>query len=153
MANTYSQLNVHCVFAVLGRENFILNHFRNELHSYIAGILKGDKSFPLAVNGWLDHVHLFFELPVSMRVSDQMRMVKASSSKWINENKFLRGRFAWQEGYGAFSYSKSQRNSVIRYIMNQEAHHKNVTFREEYIGLLKKFEVNFSDQYLFEFYS
>jgi putative transposase len=152
MANTYSQINIHCVFAVKGRENFITKDFRDDLHRYISGILNGDQSYSLAVNGWMDHVHAFFELPVTMAISDQMRMVKASSSKWINDNNFLSGRFSWQEGYGAFSYSRSQRNSVIKYIMNQEAHHKKMSFREEYLDLLKKFEIPFENQYLFEFY-
>jgi putative transposase len=89
MANTYSQLNIHCVFAVNGRQNVITKNFRDDLHRYMSGILKGDGSFPLAVNGWMDHVHAFFELPVTMSVSDQMRMLKATSSKWINDNKSL----------------------------------------------------------------
>jgi putative transposase len=118
----------------------------------MAGILKGDGSYPLAVNGWLDHVHVFFELHPGMCVSDQMRMLKASSSKWINDNKFLKGKFNWQEGYGAFSYSRSQRDNVIQYIMNQEEHHKKQSFREEYLGLLKNFEIQFEEKYLFEFY-
>ena len=87
-----------------------------------------------------------------MTISDQMRMLKATTSKWINDNKLVKGRFQWQEGYGAFSYSRSQRNSVIKYITNQEAHHKKKTFREEYLELLKKFEIPFEDKYVFEFY-
>ena len=100
----------------------------------------------------MDHVHAFFELPVGTAVSDQMRLVKANSSKWINDSKLVKGRFSWQEGYGAFSYSRSQRDSVIKYIINQEEHHKKKTFREEYLGLLKKFEIPFEDKYVFEFY-
>ena len=152
MANTYSQLNIHCVFAVKSRENIITADYRDALHSYMYGILKNDKTFPLAVNGWKDHVHVFFELPVTASVSDLVRMLKATSSKWINDNKFVKGKFSWQEGYGAFSYSRSQRNSVIRYIMNQEAHHRKVTFREEYLDLLEKFQIGYDDKYLFEFY-
>ncbi len=152
MVDTYSQLNVHCIFAVQDRANFITKDFRDDLHMYISGILRQDGSYPLAVNGWMDHVHVFFELPVTMRVSDQMRMVKATSSKWINDHRFVRGKFRWQEGYGAFSYSRSQRNSVIKYIMNQEQHHRTVKFREEYLGFLRKFQIPFKDQYLFEFY-
>lgn len=152
MANTYTQLNIHCVFAVHGRENYITSNFREDLFRYMSGILKGDKSFPLAVNGWLDHVHVFFELQPTMCVSDQMRMLKATSSKWINDNKFLLGKFRWQEGFGAFSYSRSQRDGVIKYIMNQEKHHQKQSFREEYLDLLQKFEVPFEDKYLFEFY-
>ena len=94
----------------------------------------------------------FFELSVTMAVSDQMRMLKATSSKWINDNKLVKGKFIWQEGYGAFSYSRSQRDSVIQYIVKQEDHHRHQTFREEYLDLLKKFEIPFEDKYVFEFY-
>lgn len=152
MANTYSQINIQCVFAVKGRENFIMRGFRDDLHRYISGTLKEVGSYPLAVNGWKDHVHAFFELPVTTAVSDLMRTVKASSSKWINENGFLKGKFTWQEGYGAFSYSRSQRDTVIKYIINQEDHHKRVSFKEEYLALLRKFEIPFEDRYVFEFY-
>ena len=152
MANTYSQLNIHSVFAVKGRDNIITKNFRDDLHRYMAGILKNDGTFPLAIGGWNDHVHAFFELPVTMSVADQMRMLKATSSKWVNDKKFVRGKFIWQEGYGAISYSRSQRDSVIKYIMNQEADHKKVTFREEYMGFLKKFQIDYDDKYLFEFY-
>jgi putative transposase len=152
MANTYSQLNIHCIFAVTGREHIITNNFRDELHSYMSGILRNDGAFPLAVGGWNDHVHVFFELPVTMTVSKQMQMLKATSSKWINDNRLVKGKFSWQGGYGAFSYSRSQRDSVIKYIMNQEEHHTTKTFREEYLELLKLFEVEFDEKYLFEFY-
>lgn len=151
-ANTYSQLNIHCVFAVKGRDNFITKDFRSDLHRYIAGILKKDGSYPLAINGWPDHIHVFFELPATLAVADQMRMLKATSSKWINDNKFISEKFSWQEGYGAFSYSRSQRDKVIRYIMTQEEHHKKQAFRKEYLGLLRAFEISFKDEYVFEFY-
>lgn len=151
MANTYSQLNIHCVFAVKGRENLITSNFRDNLHRYMSGILKNDDSFPLAVNGWKDHVHVFFELPVTMSVSKQMQMLKSSSSKWINDNKLVQGKFSWQEGYGAFSYSHSQRDNVIKYIINQEQHHKTHTFKDEYLELLKKFNIEFDGKYLFDF--
>lgn len=149
MANTYTQINIHCVFAVKGRENIITKNFRDDLHRYISGILKNDNAFPLAVGGWLNHVHVFFELHPESKISDLMRMTKSTSSKWINDNKLVKGKFQWQEGYGGFSYSRSQRNDVIKYIMNQEAHHKGQTFKEEYLGLLKKFEIDFDEQYVF----
>ncbi|HSI70434.1 MAG TPA: IS200/IS605 family transposase [Gillisia sp.] len=152
MANTYSQINIHCVFAVKGRQNIINKSFRDDLHKYMSGILKNDNAYPLAVGGWKDHVHVFFELLPDIKISDLMRMLKATSSKWINENKLIAGKFQWQEGYGAFSYSRSQRNDVIQYIMNQEKHHRNKTFREEYFELLEKFEINFKEEYVFEFY-
>src|SRR5215813_1965371 len=149
MANTYSQINIHCVFAVKGRENILADHFRDDLFRYIHGILKKNNVFPLAVGGWKDHVHVFFELKPDIKISDLMRMVKASSSKWINEQGFLRGKFNWQEGYGAFSYSRSQRDTVINYIINQEKHHKSKTFREEYLELLRRFEIEYKNEFVF----
>jgi REP element-mobilizing transposase RayT len=137
---------------VKGRENLITKQFRDELHSYMSGILRGDGAYPLAVGGWKDHVHVFFELNPDTKISDLMRELKSTSSRWINDHKHVRGKFQWQEGYGAFSYSRSQRNDVITYIENQEKHHETKTFREEYLGLLKKFEIEFKDEYVFEFY-
>ncbi len=106
----------------------------------------------MAVNGYKDHVHIFFEYNPSFSVSDLIRDIKSGSSKWINDQKIIVGKFSWQEGYGGFSYSKSQRNSVINYIMNQEQHHKNKTFKEEYLQLLKDFDIEFQNEYVFEFY-
>jgi len=152
MANTYTQMNVHAVFAVQGRENIITKNFRDELHKYIYGILANLKQYPLSVNGWKDHVHIFFEmLPVS-NLSDIVQVVKTNSSKWINENKYIQGKFNWQKGYGGFTYSKSQRDNVINYIVNQEKHHSETSFRIEYLELLKIFNIPFEDKYLFEFY-
>jgi len=152
MANSYSQISIHCVFAVKHRDNFIIKQWRNDLHKYISGILseKGAKS--LAVGGWKDHVHLFFGMPVTISISDLMGTIKANSSKWINDQNFVKGKFEWQAGYGAFSFSRSQRNTVIRYIMNQETHHETKTFKEEYLKMLNDFEVNYNDKYLFDFY-
>jgi hypothetical protein len=116
------------------------------------GILKNDGVIPLAVGGWLDHVHVFFELPPNSKISDLIMMLKATSSKWINQNNFVEGKFQWQKGYGAFSYARSQRNTVIKYIMNQEVHHRNKSFSKEYIDILKNFEIEFKDEYIFEFY-
>ena len=152
MANTYTQLNVQTVFAVKGRDNFITSNFRDELFGYISGILKNIKQYPLAVNGYNDHVHIFFELNPSSSVSDVLEIVKANSSKWINTNKFVKGHFEWQRGYGGFTYSRSQRNDVIQYIMHQEKHHATKPFREEYLEMLKKFEIEYDERYIFEFY-
>ncbi len=152
MANTYTQINIHAVFAVQGRENILKSEFRNEIFKYMYGILKNNKQFPLAINGYQDHVHLFFELHPTSALSDVVRIVKTNSSKWINERKFLPGKYAWQEGYGAFSYSRSQRNSVIQYIMKQEEHHKKRPFKEEYLELLIKNEIEYDQNYVFEFY-
>jgi putative transposase len=152
MANTYSQISIQVIFAVKGREHVITNDFRSRLHEYITGIIRGNKQKPLAVNGWKDHVHAFFAMEPRVNVSDIVRDIKASSSKWINDEHLTKGKFFWQTGFGAFSYSKSQRDDVIRYILNQEKHHQRQTFREEYLELLRKFEVEFDEKYLFEFY-
>ena len=152
MANTYSQITIHSVFAVKYRENFITKDWRDNLHQYISGIItkKGAKS--LAVGGWKDHVHILFGMPVTTCISDFMSMVKANSSKWINEQNFLENKFQWQDGYAAFSYARSQRNIVINYIINQEEHHRTKSFREEYLKMLSDFDVAYDDKYLFEFY-
>jgi REP element-mobilizing transposase RayT len=152
MANTYTQINIHAIFAVKGREKIITEKFREELFKFISGTLKNIGQYPLAVNGYKDHVHIFFELHPTKALSDIMRQVKANSSKWINDEHKVLGKFSWQEGYGGFSYSRSQRDNVINYIINQEKHHKESSFRDEYMNLLKKFEINFKDEYVFEFY-
>ncbi len=152
MANTYSQISIQVVFAVKHRENIITTDFRNRLHEYITGIIIGNKQKPLAVNGWKDHVHVFFGMEPSVCISDIVRDIKAGSSKWINDHHFVKGKFHWQDGYAAFSYSKSQRDPVIKYIVNQEQHHRRKTFREEYLELLRKSEIEFDEKYLFEFY-
>jgi REP element-mobilizing transposase RayT len=153
MANTYTQMNVQAVFAVKGRENFLLANFRTNVFQYISGILKETGQYPLAVNGTHNHVHIFFELNPTTSVAEVMEKVKANSSRWINENKYVPGKFEWQRGYGGFTYSRSQRNDVIQYIINQEKHHHRQTFKEEYLEMLRKFEVNFDDRYIFEFYN
>lgn len=152
MANAYTQINIHAVFAVKGRENLLHDQYIHRLFEYISGIMVNLKQYPLAVGGYKNHVHVFFELNPDTKLSDIMEKVKANSSKWINQNKFVMGHFEWQSGYGGFSYFRSQRNAVIKYIMKQEDHHRIQTFREEYIAILKKFEIEFKDQYLFEFY-
>lgn len=152
MANTYTQLNIHGVFSVKGRKNFLLDHFRPELFKYISGTLKNINQFPLAVNGYRDHVHVFFELNPISSVSDIMQVIKSNSSKWINEQNYLDGKFNWQSGFGAFSYSRSQRDNVINYILNQEQHHAKGSFKDEYLELLRKFEIDYKDAYIFYFY-
>lgn len=150
MANTYTQINVQLIFAVKGRENLLKDSFRQDLFKYIGGILKTIKQYPLAVNGYKDHVHAFFELNPTNSVSELARIIKTNSSKWINEQKFLNHKFNWQSGYGAFSYSRSQRDYVIKYIMKQEEHHKKKSFKEEYLDFLKAFEIKYNSEYLFD---
>ena len=150
MANTYSQISIHVIFAVKGRENLLHDKFRNDVFKYISGILSNLHQKPLAVGGMPDHVHVFFGMSTDSKLSDIVRDVKANSSRFINENKFVKTKFHWQEGYGAFSYSRSQRDSVIKYIINQEKHHSKKSFKEEYLELLTKFEVEYFNRYLFE---
>ncbi len=149
MGNTY--ISIQAVFAVQSRGNFITSEWRDNLHRYIAGIIQKEAT-SLAVGGWKDHVHIFMGLPPVLSISEMLKLVKANSSKWINTQKFTRGKFQWQEGYSAFSYSKSQRDAVINYIMKQEEHHRMKTFKEEYLDMLKNFEVDYNEKYLFEFY-
>jgi putative transposase len=151
MPNTYSQISIQAVFAVKGRENIITHEWRNNLHSYIAGIIQKEAK-SLAIGGWKDHVHIFFGMSPKLCISELIQTVKANCSKWINEQKFLKGKFQWQEGFGAFSYSKSQRDAVIKYIVKQEEHHRKRTFRDEYLEMLNKFEVEYDEKYHFEFY-
>lgn len=150
--NAYTQFNIHLVFVVSSRENVLLPFFEERLYEYFGGILKTKGHYPLSVNGYFDHVHLFFELNPKESISDLVRDLKSNSSKWINDNCFLPGTFMWQPGYGGFSYSRSQRSDVIRYIDNQHEHHKRESFRDEYFGLLKLFEIEFKEEYLFEFF-
>lgn len=152
MSNTYTQLNIHVIFAVKNRENILQSHFIEQLFKYINGILINLKQFPLAVGGYKNHVHIFFELNPATSLAEVMEKVKANSSKWINETKFVLGHFEWQRGYGGFSYSRSQRTNVIQYIMSQKEHHAVMTFKQEYMEILNKFDIKFEDQYLFEFY-
>lgn len=152
MANTYSQLTIHIVFAVKHRENLIRKDVKEELYKYISGIIHNKKHKLLSINGVQDHIHILIGLNPSLALSDLVRDIKNNSSKFINEKKWVPGKFQWQEGYGAFSYSRSQRDEIISYLQNQELHHKKRSFREEYVEMLKKFEVNYDEDYIFEFY-
>lgn len=150
MAGTFSQIYIQIVFAVKGRENLISKSWKDDLHKYISGIIKGKEQKPIIVNGMSDHLHVFVGLNPSMRVSDLVRDIKNNSSNFINDQKLVAGRFSWQEGYGAFSYSRADVRNVYNYILNQEEHHRKKTFKEEYEGLLKEFSVEFNKKYLFE---
>jgi len=149
MAGTFSQIYIQYVFAVRGRENLLQKPWRDEVFKYMAGIIKGKAQKSIIVNGVSDHVHVFVGLKPSMNISDLVRDIKNNSSNFINEKKFLKNKFSWQEGYGAFSYAHSQIENVYQYIENQEAHHKTKTFKEEYIEFLQKFEIEYDEKYLF----
>jgi putative transposase len=150
MANTYTQIYIHIVFAVEGRQNLIKPEHNDELQKYITGVVSGQKQKLIAINNMPDHLHLFVGLRPDSALSDLVRDVKANSSKFINEKRWVVGRFSWQEGFGAFSYSRSQFGAVIRYIENQQTHHTNKSFREEYIELLEKFNVDYDRRYIFK---
>lgn len=150
MPNTYSQIYVQIVFAVKGRENLISKSNREELHKYITGIVQKREQKMLSIFSMPDHTHLLIGLKPSIAISDLVRDIKTGSSNFINEKKWIRGKFSWQEGFGAFSYSRSQIDDVIKYILNQEEHHKKKTFKEEYLDFLVKFEIEYDNKYLFE---
>jgi REP element-mobilizing transposase RayT len=150
MPNTYSQIYIQYVFAVQGRQNQLLKPWRDEVFKYISGIIKEKNQKPIIVNGVADHVHVFVGIKPSMNISNLVRDIKNSSSKFINEQKFIKSKFSWQEGYGAFSYAHSQIENVYQYILNQEEHHKKKTFKEEYLDFLQKFGIEYDEKYLFE---
>lgn len=150
MANTYSQIYIQAVCTVKNRECLISEEWKEELYKYIAGIIRNERHKFLAGNGMPDHVHLFLNMKPAQSISNLLQVVKASSSKWINERNFTLGRFSWQSGFGAFSYSKSQIDNVIKYINNQERHHRQRSFREEYLETLRTFGIKYDDKYLFK---
>lgn len=152
MANTYTQLYVQFVFSVKGRQNLIKDSFREELEKVICGIVTNHKCKVYAVYCNPDHTHLLVSMHPTVTSSKLMEQVKSGSSKWLNERKFIAGKFAWQDGFGAFSYSKSHIRDVVSYIINQPVHHKKKTFREEYLMLLQKFEIDYDERFLFEYY-
>lgn len=150
MANTYSQVYIHIVFAVKGRQNLISTNWKDEVYKYITGIISSKDQKLIAINGMPDHVHILIGLKPDKSISDLVRDIKSNSSKFINDKKWINGKFEWQTGFGAFSYSHSQLTNVINYIRNQEEHHKTKTFKEEYVEFLKLFNVDFKNEYLFE---
>lgn len=152
MANTYSQIYIQMVFAVQGRECFIKEPFREELQKYITGIVTKKKQKLYAIYCMPDHTHLFVSMKPDLPVSDLIRDVKSNSTSFIKDKKWENSLFSWQEGFGTFSYSKSQSPNVVNYILNQPQHHREVTFKEEYLEFLKKYEIEYNEKYLFEFY-
>ena len=150
MPGTFSQIYIQVVFAVKNRNCLISRNWEERLYQYITGIVQNKDHKMLAINGMPNHIHLFIGSKASCSISDLVREVKKSSSNFINENEFSSSHFNWQDGYGAFSYSRSDIDNVAKYILNQKEHHKKKTFREEYIEMLKEFEIEFEEKYLFE---
>jgi putative transposase len=149
MANTYTQLYIQFVFAVQNRVSLIQPEWEDELCKYITGIVKNHRHKMIAINGMPDHLHVFIGFNTHQTISDLMRIVKGESSEWINKKQFVKGRFSWQEGYGAFSYSRSQMDRVYNYVMNQKKHHEKQPFLEEYELLLENFGVVYDKRYIF----
>jgi len=151
MANTFSQIYIQTVFAVSSRLSLIRPEFKEDLYKYISGIVRNNGQKLISINGMSDHIHILIGLKPAMALADLVRDIKADSSNFINKKKWVRGKFSWQEGYGAFSYGHSQLDTIIRYIENQEKHHKRRSFRDEYLTWLKRYEIAFEDKYVFEF--
>ncbi len=150
MAGTFSQIYIQIVFAVKNRDSLILSSWEEELHKYISGIVKNKEQKLLAINGMPDHIHFLIGMKPSCCLSDLVREIKKSSSEFVNEKKYSKFKFQWQEGYGAFSYSHSALDNVISYINNQKQHHQKQTFKDEYKGFLTKFQIEHKDEYIFE---
>lgn len=150
MTGAYSQIYIQIVFAVHGRQNLLAKEWRQEIFKYMVGIIKNKGQKPIIVNSVEDHAHVFVGLKPSMALSDLVRDVKNNSTNFINDHAWIKGKFNWQEGYGAFSYSHSQIGNVYDYILNQEQHHTKQTFKDEYLNFLKKFEIEHDVKYVFE---
>jgi len=150
MGNSYTQIFLHIVFAVQNRQSLISINWKHDLYKYITGIVQNNGHKLIAINGMPNHLHLAVGFKPNQSISDLLKDIKGDSSKWINSQRFMSGHFNWQEGYGAFSFSQSQIDSVVKYIQNQEEHHRKKTFREEYIEFLTKYNVDYNEKYLLE---
>ena len=150
MANTYTKIYMQVVFAVQNRQCLIRKENKEELHKYITGIVRNKKQKMIAIHCMPNHIHIFIGMKPSIALSDLVRDIKSNSSAFINEKKWVRGKFNWQEGFGAFSYGHSQIDVVAKYIQNQEKHHEKKTFKQEYLEMLQKFEIEYNEEYLFE---
>lgn len=150
MANTFTQIHIHIIFAVQNRLSLISKTWEERLYQYITGIIQNRNHKLLSINGMPDHIHILIGMRPTQSLSELMQAIKGDSSKWINENKFVAGKFSWQEGYGAFSYSKSQISAVVKYIESQEQHHKKKTFIEEYKSILNDFNIEYDERYIFK---
>jgi putative transposase len=148
--SVYSQIYIQTVFAVKGRESLIESSWDEQLYRYITGIVQNKGQKMLAVNGVQNHIHFLIGMKPACCLSDLVREIKKSSTGFINENKFSKARFSWQEGFGAFSYAHSQLDSVAKYVMNQKLHHREMTFKEEYLNFLEEFEISHDERYLFD---
>ena len=152
MAHTFTQIYIQAVFAVAVRQSLIRRDFKEELQKYITGIVRKKGQKLIKINCMPDHTHMLMGLKPNIALSDLMRDVKSDSTEFIKRKKWISGRFNWQEGFGGFSYSHSQLDSVVRYIQNQEKHHAKRTFKSEYLTMLKRFDIVYEPKYLFDFF-
>jgi REP element-mobilizing transposase RayT len=150
MPNTYTQLYTHYVFAVQNRLSLINEKWQTELYKYMNGIIEQQGHKPYIINGMPDHIHALVSMHPNQSPSDLMYNIKRSTSLWINEQRLVKGKFSWQEGFGGFSYGKSQIPAIVKYIKNQQQHHEKKTFYEEYLEFLKAFEIEFDERYVFK---
>jgi len=151
MADTYTQIFYHVVFAVRNRDSFIIPAIKDDLYKYITGIITSQKQKLFIIKGMPDHVHILMNCKPNMNLSDNVRDIKEHSTKYINDKKILKSKFYWQAGFGAFTVSKKDVPMILNYIKNQEAHHKTNTFKDEYLNILQENEIDFKEEYLFDF--
>ncbi len=149
MANTYTQLYIHCVFAVKYRAAMLNNAWDERLRFYISAIVQNNGHKMIAINNMPDHLHCFIGLNPNQSISDILRLIKSDSSEWINNERLTNHKFHWQKGYGAFSHSRSQINQVVQYIHNQQEHHSKISFLEEYKKMLNDFGIEYDERYIF----
>lgn len=152
MPNTFSQIYLQFVFAVKHRQSLIPAAHKEELHKYITGLVQNRKAKMLAVHCMPDHAHLFVGFKPTILIADFVKEIKVESNEFINDKKWAATKFSWQEGYGVFSYSHSHIDNVVKYVLNQEQHHRKKTFRQEYVDFLQKFEIPFEERFLFDFF-
>ncbi len=150
MPDTYFKLHIQFVFAVRFRAALIQKSWKDDLHKYMTGIIQNNDHKMLQLNSMPDHIHFLIGMRPHQSIAALIQNVKTESSKWIKSQNFCRAKFAWQNGYAAFSYSKSHVNNVIRYIQNQEIHHQKIGFLDEYKRMLKLFDVEYEEKYLFQ---
>ena len=151
MANTYTQAYFHLVFSPKNRNALISRIWATELEKYITGIIQNNNHKLLAIGSMPDHIHIFIGYNLNQRIPDLVENIKTSSNAWIKHNNLSKRRFEWQKGYGAFTHSNSQIDTVVNYVLNQDKHHQKKSFREEYLEILHKNEIKYNDNYLFDF--
>jgi len=152
MADTYVQAYFHLVFAVKNRQALISKSWKDDLEKYITGIIQNNDHKLISIGSMPDHIHIFIGYNLNQKIPDLVEQIKTSSNHWIKKKNFTKIKFNWQTGYGAFTHSHSQIDTVTRYILNQEKHHKKKTFKEEYLEMLKKFQITYKEKYIFEFF-